>query len=81
MCQLLEAVFQCLDLPCQGIISGDIFGPVALPAPLFTPFHQFLLLCDHSEASELLVLVVGVRRHDLIALSQEEVILLLPTTG
>jgi hypothetical protein len=29
----------------------------------------------------LLVLVVGVRSHDLVALSQEEVIFLLPPTG
>ena len=71
MCQLLEAVFQCLDLPSQGIILGDIFGPVALPAPLFTPFHLFLLLCNHGEASELLILVVGMRRHNLVALRQE----------
>ena len=81
MCQLLEAVFQCLDLPCQGIIRGDIFGPVALPAPLFTPFHLFWLLSDHGEASELFVLVVGMRSHNLVALSQEEVIFLLPPTG
>ena len=71
MCQLLEAVFQCLDLPCQGIIRGDIFGPVTLPAPLSTPFNLFRLLSDHGEASELLVLVVWVRRHDLVALRQE----------
>ena len=69
--QLLEAMFQCLDLPCQGIIRGDIFRPVALPAPLSTSFYLFRLLSDHGEASELLVLVVGVRRHDLVTLRQK----------
>lgn len=71
MCQLLEAVFQCLDLTCQGIIRKDIFGSVALPAPLSTSFNLFRLLSDHSESSELLVLVVRVRRHDLVPLRQE----------
>lgn len=71
MRQLLEAVFQCLDLPGQGIIRWDIFGSVALPAPLSSSFYLFRLLSDHGEASELLVLVVWVRRHDLVALRQE----------
>jgi hypothetical protein len=30
-----------------------------------------LLLCNHGEASELLILVVGMRRHNLVALRQE----------
>ena len=79
--QLLEAVFQRFDLAGQGIVRGDIFGSVALPAPLPTSFKLFRLLRDHSETSELLVLVVRVRRHDLVALRQEQVVLLLPPTG
>jgi hypothetical protein len=78
---LLEVLFQCFDLSCQGIIRRDIFRPVALPAPLSTSFYLFRLLSDHGEASELLVLVVRVRRHDLVPLRQEEVVLLLPPTG
>ena len=83
MSQLLEAVLQCLDLPGQGIVRGDILGTVALPAPLFTLFNllSLRLLLNHSEASELLVLVVGVRHEDLVTLPQEEVVVLLPATG
>ena len=69
--QLLEAVFQRLDLPGQSIIRGDIFGSVALPTTFPPPFKLFRLLCDHSEASELLVLIVRVRRQDLVALCKE----------
>lgn len=68
---LLEVLFQGFDLTCQGIIRGDIFRPVTLPAPLSTSFNLFRLLSDHGEASELLVLVVWVRCHDLVALRQE----------
>lgn len=80
MGQLLEAVFQCLDLPGKGIIRGDIFGSVSLLATLPPPFNLFRLLSDHSKASELFVLVVRVRRQDLVALREEQIVLLLPAT-
>ena len=79
--QLLEAMLECLDFPGQGIICRNILRSVALPAPLSTPLYLSGLLSDHSEACELLILVVGMRRHNLVSLRQEEVILLLPPTG